>query len=357
MNQKLIFTNQVIETLDSEVAAIGAPRTFVLVDTNTAHFVLPVLQSQSEAVGAATIITIPSGDVNKGLESVQTVWRALTDAGASRRDVLVNVGGGVVTDLGGFAAATYKRGMRFINVPTTLLGAVDAAVGGKTGINFGGLKNQVGVFREADAVIISTFFFPTLTQEELLSGYAEMIKHAMLTGPEVFARVMQFSVVAQTYDPDALLALLEESVNVKKSIVEVDPTEKGLRKTLNFGHTAGHAIEAFAMKHKCPVPHGYAVAWGMVIESILSNLDEGFPSETLHQLAAYVREHYHAYGITCDEYDALIDIMRQDKKNASPDAINFTLLRALGDAVIDVTVSPDRIKGALDIYRDLMGLA
>lgn len=355
MDTKIIFTNLVIEAIDDLVAELNSPKVFVLVDINTAQFVLPILKSQSKAVGEAEIICIPSGDANKTIAALQSIWKELSNNGASRQSVIINVGGGVITDVGGFAAATFKRGIRFINLPTTLLAAVDAAVGGKTGINFNGLKNEIGAFAMPEAVIISTLFFNTLPQQQMLSGYAEMLKHGLLDNKETFAELMKYNITQPPVTPDVLLHLIEKSVQVKQDIVDNDPKEAGLRKALNLGHTIGHAFESFAMNdRKSPIPHGYAVAWGLVVELILSHMQLGFPSDTLHQFAAYVKEHYGYFDITCDDYPALIDLMSHDKKNATPDAINFTLLKDIGDIRINQTATPDQIKSALDIYRDLL---
>jgi 3-dehydroquinate synthase len=193
MKQELFFSNDVAATLDEIVAQIKPSKIFVLVDTNTLFYALPLLKEKSKHLSDAKIITIPDGDLNKNMESLTFVWRELTNAAATRSSLFINVGGGVVTDLGGFAAATYKRGMHCVNIPTTLLGAVDAAVGGKTGINFNGLKNQLGVFKVPDAVIISSVFFKTLSKRELLSGFAEMLKHSLLKSEKEFARIIKFS--------------------------------------------------------------------------------------------------------------------------------------------------------------------
>ncbi|MDE6331595.1 MAG: 3-dehydroquinate synthase [Muribaculaceae bacterium] len=354
MEQKIIFTNHVGESIDDIVGQLGSPAVFVLCDVNTQSFVLPVLQAQSGTVAAAKIISTRAGDASKDIEALASLWKSLSDLGATRQSVLINIGGGVVTDLGGFGAATFKRGMHFINVPTTLLGAVDAAVGGKTSVNFNGLKNEIGVFANADAVIISTCFFNTLPQQQLLSGYAEMIKHALLQSKDMLDRLLAYSVVYPLFDSEALLGLLEESVAVKQNIVAQDLTEIGLRRALNLGHTAGHAIEAMALKYQSPVPHGYAVAWGLVVCLVLSHMELGFPSETLHKIAAYVLENYGAHSITCKEYPELISLMRHDKKNPSPDSISFTLLKDIGQPVCGCVVSEEKIEAALDIYRDLM---
>lgn len=357
MKQKLVFTNLVGEAIDTLVSELGNPRVVLVADTNTAQFVLPILVNDSKAVAGADVITLKSGDANKNLEQVAALWKRLSELEATRSTVVVNLGGGVVSDMGGFAAATFKRGMRCINVPTTLLAAVDASVGGKTGVNFNGMKNQIGAFHEPYAAVISTIFFNTLPQQEILSGYAEMLKHGLLENAATLGKLLAYSPVYPVFDSAGLLPLLQDSVLVKTRIVDEDFTEKGLRKALNFGHTVGHAIEAFAFKHQSPVPHGYAVAWGMVAELVLSHMHLGFPSETLQKFAAYVLKNFGAFPLTCDDYAELIAIMRHDKKNSSPDSINFTLLKDVGEVEIDNTATPDEIKAALDIYRDLMHLA
>ncbi len=351
----LIFTNHAFDALDEAVAKMGNPKVFVLVDDNTFTQVLPLFKAESEAVKHAEVIITPPGDVNKTIEAAQDIWKQLSDKGATRSSVLVNIGGGMVTDLGGFVAATFKRGIRFINVPTSLLGAVDAAVGGKTGVNFAGLKNEVGAFVDADTVIVTTEFINTLPKQEVLSGYAEMLKHALLDDKATLASLFNYDITNARVqsDPDKLLSLVQTSIGVKSGIVESDPHEAGARKALNLGHTIGHAFESLAMERQSPIPHGYAVAWGLVAELILSNMKMGFPSDTLHQFASFVKDNYSTFAITCDDYPRLLELMSHDKKNASPDAINFTLLSDVGIAHIDQTATPDEIKAALDIFRDL----
>lgn len=351
-HQELIFSNNVAEEIDIIAQKEGAPQVFVLVDVNTDRCVLPVLKKSSKTIAGAKVITIKSGDVNKNLESLAFIWEQLCNNGATRKSLLINIGGGVITDIGAFAGATFKRGIRFINVPTTLLSAVDAAVGGKTGINFNGFKNEVGVFCEAEAVIISTAFLKTLPTEELLSGYAEMLKHGLIAGRDVYNKLLDYD-ISKSENGDQLLELLEESVKVKKNIVEEDPTEKGIRRALNLGHTIGHAFESLALRRDDPIPHGYAVAWGLIVEMVLSHIQLNFPSADLQQLASYVYSKYGAFEITCNDYPALIDFMHHDKKNESAE-INFTLLKDVGDVQIDCHCSEDEIKSALDIFRDLL---
>ena len=357
MASKLVFTNNVAETLDDYIANLNPSQVFVHVDVNTAKFVLPILESQSENIKKANKIISQSGDINKDLTAVTKIWQSLSETQSTRTALFINLGGGVVTDLGAFAASTYKRGLTVLNVPTTLLGAADASVGGKTGINFNGVKNQIGTFYEADATIISTCFFETLTQYEMLSGYAEIIKHGLLKGKDAFNAVMRYQVTLPPVNPDALMDVLKESVLTKKEYVDADPNEKGLRKALNLGHTVAHALEAFAMNKRLnPISHGFAVAQGLVVESILSNMIEGFDSVTLHKLSAYIKENYGPYAIDCNDYPVLLEYMRQDKKNNVADKITFTLLSQPGKPVLNVEVADKDICAAFDIYRDLMGI-
>ncbi len=343
--QNLIFTNRPGEAVKRLLADMNPDRTFVVADDHTCGLM---------TVDGATVITIPSGDDNKGLASVETVWRALVGGGATRRSVVVNLGGGMVTDLGGFAAATFKRGVRLINVPTTLLGAVDAAVGGKTGINFMGLKNEIGAFAEADSVVISAAFFGSLPPHELMSGYAEMVKHALIANEADYGHLLAMD--PQDATPDEMLEMLRRSVEVKRRIVAEDPREKGLRKALNLGHTAGHAIEELAMERGVPVPHGLAVAHGLLVEMVLAHMQMGYSSAELHRYAGWLRESYpDAPAITCDDYDRLLQLMAHDKKNDVAGRVNFTLLKAPGAPVIDCTAPAADITAALDIYRDLIG--
>lgn len=353
MSQQLIFTDSPALELDRIVGDIDPTgRIFILTDDHTASLVLPRLSEESYIARQAQVITIPSGDVNKSLDSLAHIWDCLVDGGATRKSLMVNLGGGMVTDIGGFAASTFKRGIRFVNMPTTLLAAVDASVGGKTGINFHGLKNEIGVFSQADAVIISTTYFDTLPVEELLSGYGEMLKHGLLESLDSFNKLMAYDVTAR--DMKALLPILEENVDVKRRVVEEDPTERGLRKALNLGHTPAHAFESWAMHRQKPIPHGYAVAFGLLVDLILSHMLYGFDSAVLRRYASTLRELYGTLPITCSDYDALIDYMHHDKKNVSGTDINFSLLESPGKVHLDSIVPEDKIRQALDIFRDLV---
>ncbi len=254
----------------------------------------------------------------------------------------------MVTDLGGFAASTFKRGINYINIPTTLLAMVDASVGGKTGINFRGLKNEIGVFSNASTVILDTQFLKTLDAENICSGYAEMLKHGLISNERMWGELMNFDLEQPNLKP--LIRMVADSVAVKERIVTEDPTEKGIRKALNLGHTVGHAFESFALTRK-PVLHGYAVAWGLVSELYLSCIKTGFPTDKMHQTASFIKEHYGKMNITCDDYPTLLELMTHDKKNVAG-TINFTLLGGIGDIRINQTATKEEIYESLDFYRE-----
>ncbi len=345
---RLVFSGDVVRDTEKAVTARAYDRLFVLVDKNTLKHCWPVLQ-QSDVLRGAHLVTVGCGDVCKTLDTVVQVWRALGEHGATRRSCMVCLGGGMVTDLGGFAASTFKRGIDFINVPTTLLAQVDASVGGKTGFNFGGLKNEIGLFSESRCVIVSTQFLTTLGRTDLLSGYAEMLKHALISGPAAWRELAAFDILHP--DWTHLQHMVAASVAVKERIVAEDPTEHGLRRALNLGHTAGHAFESWSIAQGQPIPHGYAVAYGLVCELYLSCVKAGLPVERLRQVAAFVREHYGRIAFTCDDYPDLLRLMRHDKKNTAGN-INFTLLADFGDVRIDQTATEKEITEALDFYRD-----
>lgn len=350
MKQHIVFTSDIDQQLTQLLEQTNFDKLYILTDEHTSTACLPLIQDTLNHF-PHQLISIPAGDNAKDLTSIAHVWQVLSETGATRHSLLINLGGGMITDLGGFAAASFKRGIRFINVPTSLLGAVDAAVGGKTGINFNGLKNEIGAFAPAMAVVISTQFFGTLDRENLLSGYAEMLKHGLLSSADYFNRLLDYDIDSRDFT--TLLTLLEESVNIKREVVETDPFEKGLRKALNLGHTVGHAFESYAMQQEKPVLHGYAVAWGLVCELILSHRQCGFPQDTLIRTANFVRENYGPFFITCKQYDALNEYMTHDKKNESG-TINFTLLKEIGDIAINQSATRQNIDIMFDIYRDLM---
>ena len=346
--QKVIFSENLRATLGETVSECAHDRLLVLVDETTRDCCLPVI-SDFDCMKEAQVITIPATDTHKTLESLAHVWSEMQQFGATRHSLMINLGGGMVTDLGGFAASTFKRGIPYINIPTTLLSMVDASVGGKTGINFGGLKNEIGVFNNARCVILDTTFLRTLDDENILSGYAEMLKHGLIDCESHWAALLNNPI--GTIDTIKTIShLLAKSVAVKQRIVTEDPTEKGIRKALNLGHTAGHAFESFALEHK-PILHGYAVAYGLVVELYLCCVKTGFPQDKMRQTVNFIKEHYGRMTITCDDYPHLIELMHHDKKNVGND-INFTLLGGIGDIRINQTATEEEIKEALDFYRE-----
>ena len=348
MNQKVIVSGNLERDLVNAIAECEHDKIFILTDQTTHDMCLPKLQNFLCLKGAQSIV-IKAGDTNKTLDSLAEVWTALSQGGATRHSLMINLGGGMVTDLGGFAASTFKRGIDFINIPTTLLAMVDASVGGKTGINFGGLKNEIGVFSDSKFVIINTQFLDTLDHDNICSGYAEMLKHGLISDNKHWAELVGFN-LAQP-DLAQLQRMVAESKKVKERIVTEDPHEHGIRKALNLGHTVGHALESFAMKHGRPVLHGYAVAYGMVCELYLSARKTGFPTDKMHQTVRFILDHYGRLPYTCDDYPELLELMRHDKKNTSG-IINFTLLGGIGDIHINQTATKEEIEEALDFLRE-----
>lgn len=346
-NQKVVISLHLEEELSRAISVCEHDRTFILVDETTARCCLPIVK-QFSCLSDAQLITIGATDTNKTLESLAHVWEELGKGKATRHSLLINIGGGMVTDLGGFAASTFKRGINHINIPTTLLAMVDASVGGKTGINFRGLKNEIGVFNNANTVILDTTFLKTLDMENILSGYAEMLKHGLISNQKMWAELMNYDI--ESPDFEQLQQMVADSVAVKEKIVTEDPTEQGIRKALNLGHTAGHAFESLALKRK-PILHGYAVAYGLICELYLSSIKTDFPTEKMHQTVRFICEHYGKMSITCDDYPTLLELMTHDKKNVAG-SINFTLLGDIGDIRINQTATKEEIYEALDFYRE-----
>ena len=346
--QKVIISTKLENSVATAVGECERDRTFILVDETTEQLCLPLVAG-FDCVRDAQIITIGATDQNKTLGSLSHVWTELQRGGATRHSLMINLGGGMVTDLGGFAASTFKRGLNYINIPTTLLAMVDASVGGKTGVNFGGLKNEIGVFSCAKSVILDTTFLKTMDHENICSGYAEMLKHGLIANEEMLAELLNFDL--DVIDYYQLSRMLADSVQVKERIVDEDPTEQGIRKALNLGHTIGHAFESYAMKSMRPILHGYAVAYGLVCELYLSCVKTGFPVDKMRQVVRFVNENYGKLPITCDDYPALLELMTHDKKNVG-DTINFTLLGGVGDIRINQTATKDEICEALDFYRE-----
>ena len=347
--QEILLSEHLAETLGKALDKCAYDKLFVLTDEHTRELCLPLVDTCLPA--GRELITIAPGDSHKNLETLAYVWNELSNRKGTRRSLMLNLGGGMVTDLGGFAAATFKRGITYINIPTTLLAMVDASAGGKTGINFNGLKNEIGAFSPARFVLLDTEFLRSLDYENIRSGYAEMLKHGLISDTGHWAELLNFDPARPDYD--ALRSLVSRSVSIKERIVEQDPREKGIRKALNFGHTAGHAFESLALKQGRPRLHGYAVAWGIVCELYLSCLRTGFPKDKLRQTVQFIKETYGTFDFDCKQYDRLYEFMTHDKKNES-DAVNFTLLADVGDIRINQTAGREEIFEMLDFYREAM---
>lgn len=347
MKQRIIISKQLQTDLAEAIAECEHDRIFVLVDETTNKLCWALVKDYLCLKDAQTIV-IGATDRRKNLDTLVHVWESLQQGKATRHSLLINLGGGMVTDLGGFAASTYKRGINFINVPTTLLAMVDASVGGKTGINFGGLKNEIGVFNDAEFVLLDTNWLRTLDEENIRSGYAEMLKHGLIADDTMWAELINFNIAQPNLHQ--LAFMLDKSVRIKERIVAEDPHEKGIRKALNLGHTFGHAFESWAMKRQ-PILHGYAVAFGLIAELYLATTQTDFPTERMRQTINFIRAYYGSLPITCNDYPELIELMHHDKKNHGNE-INVTLLGGIGDIRINQTITEEDIKKALDFFRE-----
>ncbi len=350
--QKVIKSTDLNKDLSDILSQLSFDKLFLLTDENTERLCYPLVKDNAQ-IAKAGKIRIKAGDDNKNIETLSSIWKYLSENGATRHSLLINLGGGMLTDIGGFAAASFKRGIKCINIPTTLLGAVDAAVGGKTGINFNGLKNEIGAFAPAETVLIDSAFFKSLDHQNFLSGYAEMIKHGLIDSDKEWLATMSFD--TEEIDYEKLKQLVVDSVAVKERIVEIDPFEKGIRKALNLGHTIGHAFESMSYELNKPVQHGYAVAWGIICELYLSHRFCGFPKEKMYKTIYFIKDNYHGFYFDCDHYERLYEYMKHDKKNES-DTVNFTFLSDVGKIEINQTASKEDIFDAIDFLRESVGL-
>jgi len=319
----------------------------IMVDENTHDYCLEYLLTTFEELADAEVMLLPAGEENKVLEVCYQVWEALSEYQIGRKDLVINLGGGVVTDMGGFIAGVFKRGLDFIQIPTTLLGMVDAAIGGKTGIDLGPYKNQLGVFQQPIQVIVDPAFLGTLGESELMNGYAEMLKHALIADAQLW-KELKLNDIQQLTD----LVLIRRSSMIKMNIVEKDPLEQNVRKLLNFGHTLGHAIEGYLLQQEEPVGHGHAVALGMIAETYLSYkkgmIDQSALNEVVGRLIAY----YTIPEMSDEDIQQLLVLCRNDKKNEE-NKINCTLLSAIGNGKIDYFVSDKEVKESFQFLFSL----
>ena len=320
----------------------------ILVDENTEGSCFERFRPSFPA-DIAAIIRVPSGEINKTIDTCQHIWRALFTAEADRNSVLICVGGGVIGDMGGFAASTFKRGIDFIQMPTTLLSQVDSSIGGKLGIDFQEVKNSIGVFSNPKAVFISSDFLTTLSPREVRSGFGEIIKHALIADAKQWKALSKIKDLT-TVDWTKIIA---PSLKIKQHIVKIDPFEKGLRKALNFGHTIGHAVESMALATKNPLTHGEAIAIGMICEAYLSKILRGLSDAELNEICSFILKIYGKYDIEQFDFQQLIALMRQDKKNDSASKINFSLLPKIGSVEVNCIAVEKEIEAGLSFYKKL----
>ena len=344
---QVYFNDEGFDFLNRFVAEQHPSKIFLLADKHTNECCTPIVLSVLATDIPLEIIEIEAGEPHKHIDTCTQVWYALSELGADRKSLLINIGGGVVTDLGGFVASTYMRGIPFINVPTSLLAMVDASVGGKTGVDLGALKNLVGVINNPQGVVIYPDFLATLPTEELRSGMAEMFKHGLISDEAYWHKMCNLSELTEAH----LGSLIYESVVIKNEVVTQDPTEKGLRKTLNYGHTLGHAIESYCLQNpnRERLLHGEAIAIGMVLVTYLSVKELGFSMDKCDQVKAVLGEYFRKQDFSYEEITDICQLMRFDKKNISGN-VHFVLLEAIGKPKIDCIVPYEEIYKAFEYY-------
>ncbi|MDC6364597.1 MULTISPECIES: 3-dehydroquinate synthase [Flavobacteriaceae] len=320
-------------------------KVFLLVDENTKKLCLPIFQDILDS-NVDQILEIKSGEENKNISTCLQLWEELSNYDGDRKSLLINLGGGVLTDMGGFVASTFKRGIDFINVPTTLLSMVDASIGGKTGVDLGSLKNQIGVINQPQMVLIFPEFLKTLDPRQVNSGYAEMLKHGLIKDSNYWEDLKEA-------DQYANAAFIQKSIAIKNDVVLQDPTEKGLRKILNFGHTLGHAIESYFLENpdKKTLLHGEAIAIGMILEGYLSHELKGLSKLSLQDIKHTFLNYFERVEFDTDDIDAILKLLKYDKKNSHGD-INFVLLQSIGEAVTDVKVPEELFNKAFAYYKE-----
>jgi 3-dehydroquinate synthase len=320
---------------------------FILVDKNTKRECLPYFLENINIAESLNIIEIAAGENYKNLETCLTIWNSLTEGGADRKSILINLGGGVITDMGGFVASTFKRGIKFINIPTTLLSMVDASVGGKTGIDLEVLKNQIGLFSNPEMVLIDTNYLKTVSKREMRSGLAEIIKYGFTFDQSIWDKIKLIKNMESNFIND----LVHRSIEIKNKVVLKDLKEENIRKSLNFGHTIGHAIESYFLKNNeyKPLTHGEAIAIGMIIELFFSSKIFNFPLEKTKELKSFVIDFYGKTNININDFAPIIDLMKYDKKNLNG-KINFVLLDKMETCKIDVQVSQEMLVEGIEFY-------
>ena len=337
------------DSLNNKIKEINPSNIFIIVDTNTKQYCLPLFIEKKSFNQSFEVLEIPDGEINKNINTCSLLWNELSENVADRNSLIINLGGGVVTDLGGFVASTFKRGVFFINIPTTLLAMVDASVGGKNGVDLGLLKNQIGIINHPEMVLIDTGFLKTLPENQLTSGYAEMIKHGLIHSREYWDNVKSFDILRM----DKLEDLIWESVLIKNDVITKDPFEKNVRKTLNYGHTLGHAIESYSLdQNKFPaLLHGEAIAIGMILTTYISFKKLGFPEQTLSDISLHIIKKFKKSLFSKEAINAIIKLLKYDKKNYNGTVL-FVLLSDIGNYKLSCEVSNSLIFEAFEYYKN-----
>tara|TARA_R110000850_G_scaffold80862_1_gene173544 strand:+ start:87884 stop:88957 length:1074 start_codon:yes stop_codon:yes gene_type:complete len=344
------FKKEGYEALNQYIAASNPSKIVLLTDENTHAYCQNHFLSKLNSSVKVIITSIPSGETHKNIHTCIDLWNFLSQNNIDRSALMINLGGGVITDIGGFVASTHIRGIQYINIPTTLLSMVDASIGGKTGIDLGLLKNQVGLIINPKMVIVDPFYLNTLPKAEIHSGVAEILKHGLIHSEDYWKLVTKEPIQLNNLIDD----IIYESILIKKEIVEKDPGEKGLRKSLNYGHTLGHAIETYSLsgKYLPPLLHGEAVAIGLILETYLSHKIYGFPKQTLSELCASYTEYYEKINFNKEAIDEILPLMKFDKKNKNGN-INFVFLEAIGKPLFECRADNNFIYNAFDFYANL----
>ena len=336
-------------SLNGKIKELTPSKVFVLVDTNTKTDCLPLFLEKISFNKNLEILEIPVGEINKNINTCSVLWNKLSKNAADRNSLVINLGGGIVTDLGGFVASTFKRGISFINVPTTLLAMVDASVGGKNGVDLGVLKNQIGIINNPEMVLIDIDFLKTLPKNQIISGYAEMLKHGLIDSKEYWDKVKDFDVLKI----DKLEDVIWESIIIKNNVITKDPFEKNLRKTLNYGHTLGHAIESYSIDNNnfSPLLHGEAIAIGMILTTYISNKQIGFPEHLLSDISYHIINKFNKINFKNTDIEAIIELLKFDKKNLNGKVL-FVLLKDIGSHKLNCEVPNSLILEAFNYYQN-----
>ena len=340
--------DQNFSQLNNFIEALQPTQLLILVDENTHEHCLPTLLGNLETEIPFEIIEIEAGEEMKTLETAAQLWEILTEFETDRKALMINLGGGVITDMGGFIASTYKRGIPFINIPTTLLGMGDASIGGKTGIDHQFLKNIIGTFAQPKQIFVFPEFLQTLPFEELRSGFAEMLKHGLITDENHWSDLISIKELT----PQNIFPFIERSMQIKQNVVEQDFTEQNVRKTLNFGHTIGHALESLFLLKGKPIMHGEAVALGMICETRISFLQDLISAETANEIVSNIQKYYPHLDISEFSVEEIVNLMKNDKKNSAGN-INFSLVTGIGSSTFNCSVSLENIKTSLLYYQNL----